>query len=120
MAGQVVHVELPSEDVARAQEFWSGLMGWKFGDSGMPGIDYRMASTGDNSGVAIYNDDENRTGHPIIYMDVENIDESIERVRALGGESTDRSPGPGHGWFAKCRDTEGTSFSIWQSDSGAA
>ena len=37
MAGEVVHVEFPSEDVDRAQAFWSGLFGWSFADAGMPG-----------------------------------------------------------------------------------
>ena len=39
MAGEVVHVEFPSEDIERSQRFWSGLFGWEFQDSGMPGMD---------------------------------------------------------------------------------
>ena len=52
MAGEIVHVEFMAEDVDRAQRFWSGLFGWKFGDSGMPEMDYRMAQTGPDSGAA--------------------------------------------------------------------
>ena len=37
MAGEVVHIELPSKDADRAQSFWSGLFGWSFG-SAMEGI----------------------------------------------------------------------------------
>ena len=84
----------------------------------MPGIDYRMAQVTEGAGVAIYAS-ENRDGHPNVYLDCENIDESIERVRELGGEAEDRSPVPGHGWFASCRDGEGNAFHLWQSDTNA-
>jgi hypothetical protein len=30
------------EDADRAQAFWGGLFGWKFGNSGVPEMDYRM------------------------------------------------------------------------------
>ena len=49
MAGEIVHVELPAEDADRA-EFWNGLFGWSFQDSGMPGMDYRMAQASEQSG----------------------------------------------------------------------
>ena len=55
-----------------------------------------------------------------MYLNTDNIDESIERVRELGGEADDRSPVPGHGWFASCRDCEGTAFHLWQQDANAS
>ena len=30
MAGQMVHVEIPAGDTAKAREFWGGLFGWQF------------------------------------------------------------------------------------------
>lgn len=119
MAGEVVHVEFPSGDADRAQAFWAGLFGWEFVNPGMPGMDYRMAQVSENAGVAVFAS-ENRTGYPTIYLDTENIDESIDRVRELGGEADDRAPVPGHGWFASCRDVEGTAFHLWQRDPDAA
>jgi predicted enzyme related to lactoylglutathione lyase len=32
MAGSLVHFELPSGDASRAEQFWSGVFGWKFND----------------------------------------------------------------------------------------
>ena len=78
-----------------------------------------MARVGENAGVAIF-ESEHRTGHPNVYLDCENIDESIERVRELGGEADDRTAVPGHGWFASCRDSQGTAFHLWMSDTNAA
>ena len=119
MAGEIVHVEFGSQDIDRAQQFWSGLFGWSFGDSGMPGIDYRMAQTGEGVGAALFTAEEH-TGHPNYYFATDDIDASRAKVRELGGEAEDKSPVPGMGWFAPCHDSEGNAFRLWQRDSGAA
>jgi uncharacterized protein len=118
MAGEAVHYEIPAEDPDRAQQFWSGVFGWEFGDSGMPGVDYRMARVGDAAGAAIMPSDER--GHPNVYLSTDDIDSTSAKVRELGGEAEDKSPVPGFGWFAACKDTEGNAFHLWQSDSSAA
>jgi predicted enzyme related to lactoylglutathione lyase len=117
MAGEIVHIEFPSEDADRAQRFWGGLFGWKFGDSGMPGMDYRMAQTGEGSGAAIYPADSR--GHPSYYYATDDIDASSAQVRELGGTAQPKSPVPTHGWFAACTDSEGNAFHLWQADSAA-
>lgn len=118
MAGEVVHIEFPAEDADRAGRFWGGLFGWSFQDSGMPGMDYRMAQTGAGSGAAVYPSEE-RSGHPNFYFDCDDIDASIARVRELGGQAEEKAPVPGHGWFAACSDSEGNAFHLWQNDSAA-
>ena len=118
MSGEIVHIEFPAEDADRAQGFWQGLFGWQFQDSGMPGMDYRMGQTGPNSGAAVYPSDE-RSGHPNFYFSTGDIDESIGKVRELGGQADDRAPVPGHGWFARCSDSEGNAFHLWQADESA-
>jgi predicted enzyme related to lactoylglutathione lyase len=118
VAGEVVHIEFPAADADRAQRFWSGLFGWSFGDSGMPGIDYRMAQTGEGSGAAIMPSDER--GHPSFYFATDDIDASIAKVEELGGRAAAKTPVPTHGWFAACSDSEGNAFHLWQADSSAA
>jgi len=117
MAGAIVHYEISATDVDRAQGFWGGLFGWEFGASVMPDGDYRMARTGEQSGVALssYGD----PGHPNVYFDVDDMDAAVARVRELGGQADDKQPVPQMGWFAACRDTEGNAFSLWQTDSNA-
>jgi predicted enzyme related to lactoylglutathione lyase len=117
MAGEIVHIEFPCEDVDRGQAFWSGLLGWQFGASEMPGMDYRMARTSETSGAAVWPSDER--GHPNYYFDVPDIDAALSTVRELGGEAGDKSPVPTHGWFAACKDSEGNAFHLWQGDSSA-
>jgi hypothetical protein len=117
MAGDIVHYEISAADVDRAQGFWSGLFGWEFGASVMPEGEYRMARTGEQSGVALSSHGE--PGHPNVYFDVDDMDAAIARVRELGGRAEDKQPVPQMGWFTACSDTEGNAFSLWQTDSSA-
>jgi predicted enzyme related to lactoylglutathione lyase len=117
IAGEIVHYEIGAEDSDRAQAFWSGLFGWQFGPA-MPEMDYRMAQINDTAGAAIFHADKPQ-GYPNVYHAVDDIDASAARVRELGGEAGDKSPVPGHGWFAACKDTEGNTFHLWQQDSSA-
>ena len=118
MAGQVVHIEFPAADTDRAQAFWSGLFGWEFGPA-MEGMDYRMARTSESSGVAVFPSPE-RSGYPNYYFDTPDIEASSAKVRELGGETEAKSPVPGMGWFAACKDSEGNAFHLWQNDPNAA
>ena len=102
MGKKVVHIEFPAKDADRAQKFWEGVGGWSIGDSGMPGIDYRMFQE-DGWGGAVYPQQEGGAAGPIIYFDTE-----------------DKQPIPHVGWFAHCKDSEGNSFSLFQSDESVA
>jgi uncharacterized protein len=115
MAGKIVHVELPAKDTARAKEFYGSLFGWQFESYG--GMDYHMTQLDEQQGGAIsgMQQGENAT----IYFDVDDIDAATAKVREFGGEAEDKQPVPGMGWFAACKDTEGTNFSIWQRDESA-
>src|SRR5919202_1762723 len=119
MAGQMVHFEVQAQDADRAQRFYESVFGWKFGDSGMPGIDYRMTQTGGNQGGAIFASDE-RSGHLTIYFDTDDIDGTLAKIREGGGKADEKQPIPGVGWFARAHDTEGNTFSVFQSDESVA
>jgi predicted enzyme related to lactoylglutathione lyase len=118
MSGEIVHIEFAAADADRATRFWEGLFGWKFGESAMPGMDYRMAQTSDSSGAAIFASDE-RSGHPNFYFATDDINASIAKGRELGGEAGERSPVPGNGWFASCSDSESNAFHLGQQDESA-
>jgi uncharacterized protein len=119
MPGKIVHFELPAADADRASGFWNGLFGWGLGASAMPDFDYRMAQVSEDQAVAVFPSDKAGTGL-IVYFETDDIEASIAKTRSLGGEAEDKSPVPGHGWFAPCKDTEGNAFSLWQPDETAA
>ena len=118
MGKKIVHVEFPAQDVDRAERFWEGIGGWSIESAGMEGMDYRMFQD-DGWGGAVYPrmDDE---GGTVIYFGSDDIDADLAKVRELGGEAEDKQPIPHVGWFARCKDTEGNSFSLFQSDESAA
>ena len=117
MAGQMVHVEFPAGDTAKAREFWSSLFGWQFEQ--VPGpTEYHMTRFTENTGGAIYAaDGDSRGGR--VYFDVDDINTGSARVNELGGESGEPMAVPGMGWFATCKDTEGNDFGLWQTDPNA-
>ncbi len=118
MAGKLVHFEVLAKDADRATKFYSGVFGWEFSDSGMPGIDYRMVQTGDDQGGAVFAPEDGKTELKV-YFDTDDIDATIAKVREGGGEAEDKQPIPSIGWFAGCTDTEGNSFSLYQKDESA-
>ena len=118
MGKNIVHVEFPAQDTERAQRFWASLGGWSFQDSGMPGIDYRMFQD-EGWGGAVYTQMQGEQG-PVIYFGTDDMDAELANVRELGGETEEKQPIPSVGWFARCKDTEGNQFSLFQSDESVA
>jgi uncharacterized protein len=112
---RVTHVEWPAGDADRLQGFLEGLFGWQF-ESPMPEMDYRMARTADNEGAAVYPAEKRGL---LVYYDVDDIDAHVAKVRDSGGEAEDKLPVPSMGWFSQCKDPEGNSFGLWQTDSSA-
>jgi hypothetical protein len=115
MAGQVVHLEIPSDDTAKAREFWGGLFGWTFEQYPGPS-EYHMTRINEQTGAAISQEAGNR---PRVYFDVDDIKAGVARVKELGGDADEPMPVPNMGWFATCKDSEANEFGLWQSDPNA-
>ena len=118
MAGQMVHLEIPAGDTARAREFWGSLFNWEWQAFEGPS-EYHMTRFSETTGGAI-TAAEGSERSPRVYFDVDDINAGVSRVKELGGESSDGMPVPGMGWFATCNDTEGNPFGLWQTDPSAA
>ena len=113
MPGDLVHVEIVAKDGEKARTFYSTLLGWKFGESGMPGMDYCMTENSKPI-VAVYTDTEPKG--PIVYFAVDDIDKAIAIARKSGGKAEEKQPIPGQGWFTSCVDPDGNSFSLFEED----
>src|SRR5919106_2808088 len=117
MAGQVVQVEIPADDTAKAREFWGGLFGWQWQQAEGP-FEYHMTQISDQTGGAITNMEPGKRGTRA-YFDVDDINAGAARVRELGGESDEPAAVPSMGWFATCKDPHGNEFGLWQTDPSA-
>ena len=118
MPGQIVHLEIPADDTAKAREFWGSLFGWQFEQ--VPGpVEYHMTRFTETTGGAIYAaDGDSRGGR--VYFDVDDINTGVARVKELGGDASDPIPVPNMGWFATCSDSQGNQFGLWQTDPSAS
>jgi SAM-dependent methyltransferase/predicted enzyme related to lactoylglutathione lyase len=119
MAGQMVHLEIPAGDTAKAREFWGGLFGWQFQEFPGSPTEYHTTQFSDTQGGAIYGADGDTRGTRV-YFDVEDINAGTARVKELGGDAGDVLPVPGMGWFSVCKDVEGNDFGLWQTDPSAS
>jgi uncharacterized protein len=118
MAGEVVHIEIPADDTAKAREFWGGLFGWSF--EAYPGAsEYHMTRISDRTGAAVTNMEPGKRGTRT-YFTVDDINAGAERVKELGGEADRPMPVPSMGWFVACKDPHGNEFGLWQTDTSAA
>jgi uncharacterized protein len=117
MGKKVVHVEFPAQDIDRGKKFWEGVGGWSLNDAGMPGMQYLMFQE-DDQGGAVYSMEGAPSG-TTIYLGTDDIDADLGKVRELGGEAEVKQPIPSIGWFARCKDSEGNEFSLYQSDENA-
>jgi len=115
MGKRIVHVEFPAQDAERGKRFWEGLGGWSLNDAGIPGGEYLMFQE-DNWGGAVYKMEGAQASGTKIYLGSDDIDADLAKVKELGGEAEDKEPIPHVGWFARCKDSEGNEFSLFQGD----
>ncbi len=118
MPGRLVHFEIPADDTARAKDFYGSLFGWAYQSYDGP-VEYHMTEAGGEPGGGLFPRQDGEKGL-LVYFDSDDIDADAARVRELGGTAEEKSPVPGMGWYQPCKDTEGNSFSLWQSDESAA
>lgn len=127
MAGGVVHFEIPADDTSRAREFYSSAFGWKI--SSVPEMSYAMLMTtpSDETGMPSVPGSINggmfrREGQltsPLVTVDVDDIDASLEKINSLGGSTVQPRQEVGSmGWAAYFRDTEGNIIGLWQTAPG--
>jgi uncharacterized protein len=122
MPHQVVHFEIPADDIDRARDFYGSLFGWE--TTPAPGFpDYYTFDSSDGQqlqGGAIQARQPGMEA-PVNYINVESVEEKVRRIRDLNGEILmDRSPVPGMGWIAIFRDPEGNMFGLWETDPNAS
>ena len=123
MAGRVVHFEIPYEDGDRAQQFYKSAFDWQL--QGMPGMGYVLVTTGPtgesgptepgfiNGGML--SRDDSPSAAPVVVVDVDSIDEALQRIGELGGETVvGKQPVGDMGFSAYVKDTEGNVVGLWE------
>lgn len=123
----VVHFEMPAENRKRMAEFYTNAFGWKIQQFGPEMGDYMLVTTSETDekgfplkpgriGGGFYQKtDDPISNHPSVVISVDDINESIQKVKNGGGKVLgEPMPIPGVGTFVSFIDTEGNRVSILQ------
>ncbi len=123
----VQHFEIPADDIKRARTFYETSFGWSTTDWPMPTGLYVGLHTGPvdaknmwkepgfiNGGLFERAPQFPVTG-PTIAVTVENLDATLEKVKAAGGTVVmEKTPIADMGFYAYIKDTEGNVIGVWQ------
>lgn len=122
---KVVHFEIPADDVARAQKFYSTIFGWQINKVQTPGMEYYMVSTvacdkkgmpkeaGAINGGMMKRNMKGET--PVVVINVPSLDNYLKKIKKAGGEIVLPKQAVGDmGLYARIADTEGNIIGLWQ------
>jgi predicted enzyme related to lactoylglutathione lyase len=123
----VVHFEMPAKDKKRVAQFYTNAFGWNMQQLGTEMGSYVLAGTTEvdennmpknpgaiNGGFYEYKD-EPGFQYPSVVVAVDDLEESIEKVKAEGGEIVgEQMDIPGIGKFVSIKDTEGNRVGMLQ------
>jgi predicted enzyme related to lactoylglutathione lyase len=123
MSGRVVHFEIPFDDGDRARSFYKEAFDWQIME--MPEMGYTIVMTGpsDDSGPTesgfvnggMLSREQGATKGPVVVLDVESIDETLEKIGSLGGSTVaGKTPVGSMGFAAYFTDTEGNVVGLWE------
>jgi uncharacterized protein len=114
MPQPIVYVEMGAVDVPRAAAFYQTVFGWEFTDPKQ--IAYSTFSSGPNGiGGGIFRTERSRiNATSVLYIYVEDIEISCEKVISAGGELVvPKSVIPGTGFYAHFKDPSGNLMGLF-------
>ena len=121
MSHPFVHVELHTNDLARAREFYSKLFDWKLDDVAMPGGGaYTMINVGSGTGGGMMvNQAPGTPPHWLAYVGVDDIRASTRKAKELGAKvAVDVMDVAEYGTMSVIVDPTGAMLAMWQPKGG--
>lgn len=118
--GEICWRELASRDLPTALEFYKAMFGWELIQSNVSPVDYKEIVIGGTAYGGMMAIDESWGPEPppsfwTNYIAVDNCDEAVEKIKALGGGITcEAFDAPGVGRIAMAKDPSGAAFTIIQ------
>ncbi len=118
MANPFVHIELLTNDMARAKDFYKNLFDWKLEDA--PGTDYTMINVGEGTGGGMMkNPMPEGSSHWLAYVLVDDVAAATQKAKSLGATIVKEvTEVPVYGWFSVIIDPTGAALALWQAKAG--
>lgn len=113
----IVHFDISVNDMERAKKFYEGMFNWKIEKFPNDFMEYCYIETQNANGEKGINGGmgkrEKDWQHITNYVQVNSIDEAIEKVKRLGGKVIEpKMEVPTVGFIATCYDTEDNVFGL--------
>jgi len=122
MSNPFVHVELHTNDLPRAREFYSKLFDWKLQDMPMPGGggSYTMIEVGTGTGGGMTTSPvAGVPPHWMAYVGVDDIHASTKKAKDLGAKVVQDVMEVGqYGSMSVIVDPTGAALALWQPKGG--
>lgn len=111
-----VHLELNTDDIERAREFYREVFGWTIEEVPLAGQTYtQIATPRPPAGGIQPKPRPEMPSHWMPYVGVASVRDVVERARQAGASIVaDYSATPGHGAVAIITDPSGATFGVWQ------
>jgi predicted enzyme related to lactoylglutathione lyase len=125
MNGEVVHFEIPSDNVERARKFYSKTFGWRM--NALPEVEYTMVGTTEsddqgrpkspgaiNGGLLLR---QTPVYGPVVTIRVDNIDKVARTIERNGGKILQKKSPIGDGsvgFAAYFADSEGNTVGLFE------
>ena len=118
MANPFVHIELATQDVAKAKSFYQSLFDWKLNDVDMGGgMTYTLIDVGGGTGGGMMKHPmPNAPAMWLSYVQVDDIAAATAKAKSLGATVVrDVTEVMGEGSFSIIVDPTGAMLGLWQS-----
>jgi uncharacterized protein len=122
-AGKVIWVELVTPNLATAEQFYAGLFGWSFRDTGDHASHYTVALLDGRPVAGLFQHavpaGEHRQSAWLAFIAVGDVDQAVQTTVAQGGRVlTAPRAYPARGRQAVLADPQGATFAVLTSSSG--
>lgn len=116
MANAFVHVELNTNDLPRAKDFYGKLFDWKFEDMPMDDGTYTLIKVGDGTGGGMMvNPIPNAPSWWLAYVLVDDIGAATKKAKSLGAKiMKDVTEVKGMGVLSILIDPTGATIALWE------
>lgn len=112
--GDITHIEIPYDDVARATAFYSTVFGWQIAEPpGYEGYPMWQAPNQISGGGLVQRSESQPV--PLSYVEVDSIDDILAAIEANGGSTVvGKSPISETSWYAVFADSEGNQLGLYE------
>ncbi len=112
--GDITHIEIPVDDMRRAQGFYQSLFGWEIAEP--PGFEgypmWQAPNQISGGGLVLRNDDFTQ---PRSYVEVDSIDDTLALATEHGGNVVmEKAPISDTSWWAVFTDPDGNTIGLYE------